>query len=722
MADNVRFIKAKKAFGNFSMPVDMVYVLDSDIDNDQYKILKKHGCSRREKDREGNVIVYWTFGGNRKGISDATRQSIINSTWERINKAMADPDINGVLIDENELNINQNDDEVTQNNLAEDDTELEVSEITNELDELIDNLEFDRTKIKEKLMSFKQDLVNCLTVKELQTKLEPIIKKRNLLSNVLGNNYSLANTILIHIQDPEATYVLPKSKWFKWGRGVVEPAPKIWLWVPRGRSSMDGFEKEQIIKNFLSSKGVKSVKHLKPNEKIELQELLRYNKTKQFILAPNFYDIRFTKVRNGQKDHFTEHLNQVFGNNDNTENIVNNNAELNANGEYIGHENAWFDNFTPEDIKTKNIYEALYKAVSDEGIQIRFVDNLNGARGVSRNGTIDLLKNQPLNAGFVGDFAHEFAHEILHQKFLSTRNEELYNFYVGRGANTRAMREQQAELCAWMVLKTYGLYYKTNEVYLKNWGLNENTVVEIFDNMSNTASYIIEKINQNLGKLKNNMTESVKLNESLAPSGFEIAKMLGVGNLYMKGLEKEEMKNQEPIEQEQQMNVESKQIKLTESEFKDFITEAVKIVLSELDWRTYHNAAMKDYDKKRAQKFADMRDSKFNSEYGYEDSKNGNYIRMQGNYDDPRLEMITNANHDADKIHYIKHNGDNNYGFYKSYTSGYEKLPNPNGDKRLARKMAKAHDAFNSINNKYQNGKYDDENKTDFHAFLGKNV
>ena len=58
------------------------------------------------------------------------------------------------------------------------------------------------------------------------------------------------------------------------------------------------------------------------------------------------------------------------------------------------------------------------------------------------------------------------------------------------------MREQQAELCAWMVLKTYGLYYKTNEVYLKNWGLNENTIVEIFDNMSNTASYIIEKINQ----------------------------------------------------------------------------------------------------------------------------------------------------------------------------------------------------------------------------------
>ena len=720
MANNVRFIKAKKAFGNFSLPVDMVYVLDSDIDNEQYKILKKYGCSRREKDREGNVIVYWTFGGNRKGISDKMRQSMIDSTWERINKAMNDPDINGVLINENELN-NQENNDITDNNLAENDVDLESSEVVNELDELIENLEFDRTKIKEKLISFKQDLMNCLTVKELQTKLEPIIKKRNHLSNVLGDNYSFANTILIMIQDPEATYVLPKSKWFKWGRGVVEPAPRIWLWVPKDRSSLSGEEKEQIIYDYLKSKGVKKVDDLKPNEKIELNELLRYNKTKKFKLTPDFYDIRFTKVRNNQRDHFTEHLNQVL-NSENNQNTINNNAQLNANGEYIGHEGAWFDDFTQESVKTKKIYEALYKAVSDEGIKIRFVNNLNGARGVSRNGIIDLLTNQPINAGYVGDFAHEFAHEILHQKFLSTRNEELYNFYVGRSDNTRAMREQQAELCAWMVLKTYGLYYKTNEVYLKNWGLNENTIVEIFDNMSNTASYIIEKINQNLGKIKNNMTESVKLNESLAPSGFEIAQMLGVGDLYMKGLEHEEMKNQE-MYNEPQMNMESMQIKLSESEFKEFLTEAVKNVLNELNWRTYHNAAMKDYDKKRAQKFADKRDELFNSEYEYNDHKNGNFIRMQGNYNDPRLEMITNGNLDADRTHYIKHNGDTNYGFRKNYTSGYEKFPNANGDKKLARAMAKAHDGFNTINNKYENGKYEDNNeKTDFHAFLGKKI
>ena len=69
----------------------------------------------------------------------------------------------------------------------------------------------------------------------------------------------------------------------------------------------------------------------------------------------------------------------------------------------------------------------------------------------------------------------------------------------------------------------------------------------------------------------------------------------------MKGLEHEEMKNQE-MYNEPQMNMESMQIKLSESEFKEFLTEAVKNVLNELNWRTYASAAMKDYDKKKSTK------------------------------------------------------------------------------------------------------------------------
>lgn len=161
-------------------------------------------------------------------------------------------------------------------------------------------------------------------------------------------------------------------------------------------------------------------------------------------------------------------------------------------------------------------------------------------------------------------------------------------------------------------------------------------------------------------------------------------------------------------------------LRLTEEDLKNLVKEGVNKVLSELDWRTYHSAAVKDYDKKRANKFAAMRDKKFNDEYEYSDNVNGNHMRMQGDFNNPRLEVLT-KNNTRDKKHYIKYPEDKNYGYYTNYTSGYDKYPNADGDKRFARNIAKAHDAINSINSKYENGKYqDDDAKTDFHKFLGK--
>jgi hypothetical protein len=139
-----------------------------------------------------------------------------------------------------------------------------------------------------------------------------------------------------------------------------------------------------------------------------------------------------------------------------------------------------------------------------------------------------------------------------------------------------------------------------------------------------------------------------------------------------------------------------------------------------LDWRTYHNAAMKDYDRERAQRFADMRDKAFNDEYGYDDHKNGNHIAMIGGHKSPHLDMLVN-NNSKDRIHYIKSPNEKRYGWYQGYSTGYDDYPYVKGDKRFARKMAKAHNAFKNINSKYENGRYvDTEEPTDFHTFLGK--
>jgi hypothetical protein len=72
-------------------------------------------------------------------------------------------------------------------------------------------------------------------------------------------------------------------------------------------------------------------------------------------------------------------------------------------------------------------------------------------------------------------------------------------------------------------------------------------------------------------------------------------------------------------------------VKLTESELHQLIVETVKNVLTELDWRTYHNAALKSINKandknisnqerayfqKRAENFEGYSDKKFQDKYG----------------------------------------------------------------------------------------------------------
>ena len=72
-------------------------------------------------------------------------------------------------------------------------------------------------------------------------------------------------------------------------------------------------------------------------------------------------------------------------------------------------------------------------------------------------------------------------------------------------------------------------------------------------------------------------------------------------------------------------------IKLTESELHQLVAETVKNVLTELDWRTYKNAASKSFAKsrdkelsnqeqafhnKRAEEFEDYSDKKFQDKHG----------------------------------------------------------------------------------------------------------
>ena len=152
------------------------------------------------------------------------------------------------------------------------------------------------------------------------------------------------------------------------------------------------------------------------------------------------------------------------------------------------------------------------------------------------SGKIGLLKNQKINIGQLNTLIHEFAHEILHQKYLKNANDEFSAYFVGTDEG-RGKVEQQAELCAWIVLKMFGYDMKTNINYVGIWGLDENNAADVFDSVAKVAEIIYDGINSRLNVIK----ENIKLKESI--TGRDVAQMIGMVDLYDKSKKQSNIKN-----------------------------------------------------------------------------------------------------------------------------------------------------------------------------------
>ena len=158
--------------------------------------------------------------------------------------------------------------------------------------------------------------------------------------------------------------------------------------------------------------------------------------------------------------------------------------------------------------KVKEIVVSQLGVEEDEvTLEASFVDDLGGARGVSKSGTIEVLANQPKNAGMFNTIVHEYAHEILHQKYLKSKDEEMKDYFVGTEEG-RGKVEQQAELCAWIVLRCFGYDMQTNINYVGIWGLNQDNAVRVFDSVSNVATLISKQIIKKENGQETDMFES----------------------------------------------------------------------------------------------------------------------------------------------------------------------------------------------------------------------
>lgn len=360
---------------------------------------------------------------------------------------------------------------------------------------------FDAQSLEEKLRQFKQELVSITSDEEFKQKLLPIIKRRN----AQGHQFSLMNAILMYIQDPEATLVKSTTNWPNFNRVVLPNAKPIALFVPYGGKPLSKEQKEMITQAFLNSVGKTDKKELTPGEKDRLRVRLMPKGGNKFKFAPNFYDIRFTEQMEGKED------------------VV---------GSSHVEDLPWYDADSKPTDNTQMLCDAMIQVIQASSVKVTAVKDLGGARGVSKSGNIEYLENEPRNIGMFNTLVHEFSHELLHQKYLKNNdtNPNGYGSYFIGQQQGRAMVEQQAELSAWIVCRSFGYDMPTNINYVGLWGMDDKAAPFVFDTVAGVATRIIKDLN----KVLNNegLEESVNksLNENI--TGLEVAELLGCGELY----------------------------------------------------------------------------------------------------------------------------------------------------------------------------------------------
>ena len=360
-----------------------------------------------------------------------------------------------------------------------------------------------------KLDKLKLELMNAVSADEFKKRLEPIIKFRN----AQGAGYSFMNSILIYLQNKKAKMVKSKTNWFAANRGIKSGAEPIALVVPVGKKSLTP-EQRKDTKNIYLRNLNKTEEELTVGEREILKKKLNGTVASSFKPVASFYDISDTYVLSGKED--------LVGDPNKIDNIE------------------WYDKKNGEDPKTVKLCDAaIMFAQKERKLSVRYSDDLGGARGVSDNhDTITLLKGEKKGAGMLNTICHETAHELLHFRYA---NMPVGNYFIGTEEG-RGIVEQQAELTAWIVLRTFGLDSPTSINYMGIWGMDEKNAVKVFDTVAGAATAIIKGIQKYLGNINEN---KMTVNEI---TGYEVANLIGCGDIYNKSKKENQTEDSENSE------------------------------------------------------------------------------------------------------------------------------------------------------------------------------
>lgn len=361
--------------------------------------------------------------------------------------------------------------------------------------------------IEAKLVQFKKELIESFKNNTFREKMGPIIKFRQ----AQGAGFSLFNSMLIILQNPNAKMVKSAGNWKKANKEVKPGAKKIWLWVPLGLRAHTPEECKQIESDFfkkmskLYGKQITSKNELNVGDREKLEKKLKEVVASSFELMPRFFDIADVKQIEGTED--------LIGSMDGFDDIE------------------WFDDTTPEDEKSIQLFNAIIATIKELGVAVRFVADLGGARGVSKGGEIDVLENAPKNVGTVSTLVHELSHELLHQTYLKNRTgdkEDFGSYFVGREYGKQLV-EQQAEVSAWIVMRNFGYDMNTAKNYVACWGGDDKTAAYAFDTVAKVAQRIIKGMYENMATVNESFGQAASI------TGYDIAKLVGMEDVYQRG-------------------------------------------------------------------------------------------------------------------------------------------------------------------------------------------
>ena len=321
---------------------------------------------------------------------------------------------------------------------------------------------------------FKKKLAQGVGSRETMEALAELTRFRIEMSKHRGHQLSLLNTILIFLQKGNATDVRSKGEWREMGYTPKPDATQIVLAMPAAFKKLFGAQYDEVVRRFLEKEGVKAISELTPSQKRRLDR-----------------ETKYPDPQGGFKEYIAYDISDL---------IKGEGAE-----EFPENNFKWFDADSDETEKEKVLINACIefgKSIGVKSYEFVPVDSMGGSRGsASISGKVKIVDDKK-NHGLLSTVIHETAHQIMHWEVVKTSNPNLKKFYRGGSAlRGSEIVEQEAELCAWIVLSGFGYENQQEHFnYLANWGMNVNNCSDVFDSIMKVADFMYEGIMNNLNR------------------------------------------------------------------------------------------------------------------------------------------------------------------------------------------------------------------------------